>query len=47
MLCYLFVNEKEIYQFKADNENIKFSTQFCLGIKSNECAQIDSRDIYF
>ena len=45
MLCYLFVNEKEIYQFKADNKNIKFPTQFCLGIISNGCAHIDSRDI--
>ena len=26
---YLFVNE--IYKFKADNKNVNFPTQFCLG----------------
>ena len=28
---YLFVNRKEIYKFKADNKNVNFPTQFCLG----------------
>ena len=28
---YLFVNGKEIFKFKADNENVNFSTQLCLG----------------
>ena len=28
---YLFVNEKEIYKFKANNKNVNFQTQFCLG----------------
>ena len=28
---YLFVNRKEIFKFKADNENINFRHQFCLG----------------
>ena len=27
---YLFVNEKEIYKFKADHKNVNFPTQFCL-----------------
>ena len=27
---YLFVNEKEIYKFKANNGNVKFPTQVCL-----------------
>ena len=28
---YLFVNGKEIFQFKADNKSVNFPTQFCLG----------------
>ena len=32
---YLLVNGKEIFKFKADNENINFPKQFCLGIISN------------
>ena len=28
---YLFVNGKEVFQFKADSKNIKFPTQSCLG----------------
>ena len=28
---YLFVNGKEIFKFKANNENINFPHQFCLG----------------
>ena len=28
---YLFVNGKEIYNFKADNEKVDFPTQYCLG----------------
>ena len=28
---YLFVNTIEIYNFKADNGRVNFSTQFCLG----------------
>ena len=27
---YLFVNEKEIFKFKADNKNVNFPTQFFL-----------------
>ena len=33
---YLFINGKEIYKFTADNETVKFPTQFCLGSISNE-----------
>ena len=33
---YLFVNEKEIYKFKASNKNVNFTTQFCLGSISNK-----------
>ena len=26
---YLFVNDKEIFKFKVDNENVSFPAQFC------------------
>ena len=32
---YLFVNGKEIFKFKAKNENVNFPTKFCLGSISN------------
>ena len=28
---YLFVNEHGIFKFKADNKNVNFTIQFCLG----------------
>ena len=31
----LFVNGKGIFKFKADNKNVNFGTQFCLGSISN------------
>ena len=33
---YLFVNGKEIFKLKADNKNINFPAQFCLGSISNQ-----------
>ena len=42
---YLFVNEKEIYKFKADNKNANFPTQFCLRSISNKIAHTDSREL--
>ena len=39
---YLFVNGKEIFKFKADNKNVSFPTQFCLGSISNNT---DSREV--
>ena len=33
---YLFVNKKEIFKFEADNKNVNFPIQFCLGSLSNE-----------
>ena len=33
---YLFVNEKEIFKFKAENKNVDFPTQFCLRSISSE-----------
>ena len=32
---YFFVNRKEIFKFKAGNENVNFPIQFCLGSISN------------
>ena len=42
---YLFVNGKEIYKSKADNKNVHFSTQFCLGSISNKSDAVDSREV--
>ena len=41
---YLFVNGKEIFKFKADNKNVNFLTQFCLGSISNGFSTIKSRE---
>ena len=41
---YLFVNGKEIFKFKADNKNVNFPTQFCLGSISNG---FSSNESYF
>ena len=43
---YLFVNGKEIFKFKADNRNINFPTQFCLGSISNGFGTTESREVY-
>ena len=40
---YLFVNGKEIFKFKADNKNVNFPTQFCLGSISNRFSATESR----
>ena len=32
---FLFVNGKEIFKFKANNENLNFPTRFCIGSKSD------------
>ena len=41
----LFVNGKEIYKFKANNKNVNFVTQFCLGSISNQYRVFDSREV--
>ena len=41
---YLFVNGKEIIQFKADNENVNISTRFCLGSISDGFSATESRE---
>ena len=43
---YLFVNGKEIIKFKADNENVKFPTQFCLGSISDGFSATESREVF-
>ena len=42
---YLFVNGKEIYKFKASNENINFPSQFFLGNISNKYDYVDSEEV--
>ena len=42
---YLFVNEKEIIQFKADNKNLNFPTQFCLWSISHGFSANKSREV--
>ena len=44
---YLFVNRKETFKFKADNKNVNFPTQFCLGSISNEFSATESREVCF
>ena len=43
---YLFLNEKEIFEFKANNKNVNFPTQFCLRSISNGFSATESRDVY-
>ena len=42
---YLFLNGQEIFKFKADNKNVNFPTQFCLGSISNGLSATESRDV--
>ena len=42
---YLFVNKKELFKFKADNKNIKFPNQFCLGSISNGFSNTEYREV--
>ena len=42
---YLFVNGKQVYNFKADNKNDDFPTQFCLRSISKKFGAIDSREV--
>ena len=42
---YLSVNGKETYKFEADNKNVDFPTQLCLGSISNKFGAIDSREV--
>ena len=42
----LFVNGKEIYRFKADNKDVNFPTQFCLGSISNKFDYVESEEVF-
>ena len=42
---YLFVNIKEIFKFKADNQNVNFPSQFCLRSISDGFSNIESREV--
>ena len=42
---YLFVNGKEAFKFKANNKNVNFPTQFCLGSTSNGFTAVESREV--
>ena len=42
---YLFVIEKEIFNFKLDNQNVTFPAKFCVGNISNEFSATDSREL--
>ena len=41
----MFVNGKQIYNFKADNKNVDFPTQFCLRSIYKKFGAIDSREV--
>ena len=43
---YLLVNEKEIFKFKADDRNVSFPSQFCLGSISNGFSNTESREVF-
>ena len=42
---YLFVTGKEIFEFKADNKNVNFPTQFCLRNISNGFSATEFREV--
>ena len=42
---YSFVNVKNIYRFKANNKNVNFPNQFCLGSISNKFEYFDSEEV--
>ena len=41
----MLVNGKEIIKFKADNKNVNFATQFCLGSISDGFSATQSREV--
>ena len=40
----MFVNGEEVFNFKADNKNVNFPTQFCLGSISNGFSASESTE---
>ena len=43
IVTYLLMNKK--YQFKSNNKNVVFQTQFCLGKISHKFNAIDSEEV--
>ena len=41
----MFVNRKEIFQFKNDNKSVNFPTQFCLENISNRFSNTESTEV--
>ena len=41
----MFCSWKEIFKFKADNGNVNFQTQFCLGSLSNKLNYVESKKV--
>ena len=42
----MFVNGKEIFNFKADSKDVNFPVQFCLGIICNRLSATESRQVF-
>ena len=42
----MFVNEKRIFKFKADNKNVNFPTWFCLGSISYAPSATESSEVW-
>ena len=42
---YLFVNGKQLFNFKADNKNVNFPPQLCLGSTSNGFSTTESTEV--
>ena len=42
---YFFVNKKVIFKFKANNKNVNFPTQFCLGSTYNGFSAAEPREV--
>ena len=45
VMLIMFVNRKEIFQFKNDNKSVNFPTQFCLENISNEFSNTESTEV--
>ena len=43
---YLFVNEKKICKFKANNRNVNFSNYFFQGSISNKFDHVEAEEVY-
>ena len=42
---HMFINGKEIFKSKSDNESVNFLTQFCLGSIYNGFSATESREV--